>query len=36
MWQRAVSQNISWNFAILGKVMRNRDRFLLGVPLDVD
>jgi hypothetical protein len=32
MWQRAVKRKISWDFAVLGKVMRNRGRFLDRVP----
>jgi hypothetical protein len=30
MWQRAVKRKISWDFAVLGKVMRNRGRFWIG------
>jgi hypothetical protein len=29
MWQRLGRWNISWDFAVLGKVIRNRERFLV-------
>jgi hypothetical protein len=28
MWQRLCSQKISWDFAVLGKVIRKRGRFM--------
>jgi hypothetical protein len=34
MWQRAVNQKISRDFAVLGKVMRNRGRFMFRIPSD--
>jgi hypothetical protein len=36
MWQRTVKGKITWDFAVLGKVMRNRGRFLDRVPSDGD
>jgi hypothetical protein len=32
MWQRLFSRKISRNFAVLGKVMRNRGRITVDVP----
>jgi hypothetical protein len=32
MWQRLVSRKISWNFAVLGKVIRKRGRFMIFDP----
>jgi hypothetical protein len=29
MWQRLGRRKISWNFAALGKVTRNRERFMI-------
>jgi hypothetical protein len=35
MWQRAIKRKISWDFAILDKVMRNRGEFWIGFPQTV-
>jgi hypothetical protein len=32
IWQRLVSFIISWDFVVLGKVMRKRGRFTVDVP----
>jgi hypothetical protein len=32
MWQRAGSRNISWDFAVLGKVIRKKGRFMVVDP----
>jgi hypothetical protein len=32
MWQRFVSRKMSWDFAVLGKVIRNKGRFGVDVP----
>jgi hypothetical protein len=32
MWQRLGSLKIPWDFAVLGKVMRNRGMFMVVVP----
>jgi hypothetical protein len=32
MWQRHGRWKISWDFAVLGKVMRNRGRFMILDP----
>jgi hypothetical protein len=32
MWQRLGSLKISWDFAVLGKVIRNKGRFLVTAP----
>jgi hypothetical protein len=36
MWQRLGSLKISYDFAILGKAMRNMGRFTVVVPLGGD
>jgi hypothetical protein len=36
MWQRVLKRKISLDFAVLGKVMRNRERCLNRVPSDGD
>jgi hypothetical protein len=36
VWQRLVSLNISWDFDVLGKIMRKRERFTVDVPSAVD
>jgi hypothetical protein len=32
MWQRLVGLKISWDFAVLGKVIRKRERFMVFDP----
>jgi hypothetical protein len=32
LWQRLVSLKIPWDFAVFGKVMRNKGRWMLVVP----
>jgi hypothetical protein len=32
IWQRLVSLNISWDFDVLGKVIRKRGMFIMSVP----
>jgi hypothetical protein len=32
MWQRFCSQKISWDFAVLGKVIRKRGRVMVVDP----
>jgi hypothetical protein len=36
MWQRVFKRKISWDFAVLGKVISNRGRFLGRAPSDGD
>jgi hypothetical protein len=36
MWQRLGSRNISWDFAVLGKIIRKRERFIVVVPSEGD
>jgi hypothetical protein len=36
MWQRLWSLNISCDFAVLGKVIRKKGRFVLVTPSEVD
>jgi hypothetical protein len=35
MWQRLGSLKISWDFAVLGKVIMNRGMFMVVVPREV-
>jgi hypothetical protein len=36
VWQRLVSLNISWDFGILGKIIRKRGMFIVVVPSSGD
>jgi hypothetical protein len=36
MWQRLCSQKISWDFVVLGKVIRKRGRFMFVDPSEGD
>jgi hypothetical protein len=36
MWQRLVSKEISWNFVVLGKVIRKKARFMAVDPSEGD
>jgi hypothetical protein len=36
MWQRLCSREISWDFAVLGKVIRKRGRFMFVDPSEGD
>jgi hypothetical protein len=35
MWQRLLSRKISWDFAVLGKVIKKRRRFIISDPSGV-
>jgi hypothetical protein len=36
IWQKYWSLKISWDFAVLGRVIRNKARFLVAVPSEGD
>jgi hypothetical protein len=35
MWKRLVSRKMFWDFAVLGKVIRERGRFMILTPWEV-